>query len=66
MHRHALLYIFDKILAPKTMSTTVHRSIQEMPYDMIKRGIKFSKNYFLSSQLEEGSRNGLIWNGPKY
>ena len=48
MHRHTLLYIFDKILPPKTMATTVHRSIQEMPYDKTWNQI-LKELYFVKS-----------------
>ena len=64
MHRIALLNadFLAKSLAPKTFVTTVYRSIQEMTSDLIKRGIKFSKNDILSKWLEEGSQNAFIVN----
>ena len=64
MRRPALLRVdlLAKGLAPKTIVTTVYRSIQEMPSDLIKRGIKFSKNNILTKWLEEGSQNAFVMN----
>ena len=64
MRRIALLHVIflAKSLAPKTIVTTVYRSIQEMTSDLIKRGIKLSKNDILSKWLEEGSENAFIMN----